>query len=116
MTLDKGYAVDTLSQRSAFLERYRDNACCVDYQTVVKGSQSLNRELFKKPLVYVFHNVIDDIGHSANPTDVVEACRKAVEQLAAMVKSIHASFNVVPIRPRRSSVSRILPRRLPMKK
>ncbi|WP_233547772.1 PglZ domain-containing protein [Parabacteroides sp. AF17-28] len=94
MTLDKGYAVDTLSQRSAFLERYRDNACCVDYQTVVKGSQSLNRELFKKPLVYVFHNVIDDIGHSANPTDVVEACRKAVEQLAAMVKSIHASFNV----------------------
>ena len=94
MTLDKSFIVDTLSQRSELLNQYKEGACCVDYQTVARGSQSSNRELFKKTLVYVFHNVIDDIGHSSNPTDVVEACRKTVEQLAAMIKSIHASFNV----------------------
>lgn len=89
--------LNTLEKRSAHVALYREGAVCTDYVTVVNGTKDVNRELFKKPLVYIFHNTIDEIGHSNNPMEVVSACRRTIEQLAKLIRSLHASYNVTNV-------------------
>ena len=81
-------------QRSDFLNGYVNGATCVNYEEVDGNNMQTNRELFKKPLVYVFHNTIDEAGHNG---DIIDACRKSIQQLAKLVKSLHATFNVANV-------------------
>ncbi len=99
---DKELMVDgevraTMDSRTALVAAYRDGACCVDYETVIKADVKAARELFKRPLVYIFHDTIDTASHGASATDVIDACRKAVEQLAVLIRRLHASWNVVDV-------------------
>lgn len=89
--------LNTLEKRSAHVSLFQEGAVCVDYVSVVNGTQEVNRELFKKPLVYIFHNTIDEIGHSNNPMEVVGACHRAIEQLAKLIRSLHATYNVTNV-------------------
>lgn len=84
----------TLDQRSAHLQNYVKDGLCANYADIDSQSQDENRELFKRPMVYVYHNTIDDAGHNG---DVVEACSKSVQQLAKLVNSLHATFNVANV-------------------
>lgn len=86
-----GVDISSISQRTDFLNGYEDRAACVNFEDVEGNNLQTNRELFKRPLVYVFHNTIDEAGHNG---DVVDACRKSIQQIAKLVKSLHASFNV----------------------
>lgn len=86
-----GTDLSSISQRSDFLNGYVEGAACVNYEDVEGNNQQTNRALFKKPLVYVFHNTIDEAGHNG---DVVDACRKSIQQIAKLVKSLHSSYNV----------------------
>ena len=81
-------------QRSDFLNGYVNGATCVNFEEVEGNNMQTNRELFKKPLVYVFHNTIDEAGHNG---DIIDACRKSIQQLAKLVKSLHATFNVANV-------------------
>lgn len=67
MTVD-GQLLTTKEQRTAHLGRYRDGAVCVKYEEVMNGDQTSNRELFKHPLVYIFHDVIDENSHPQDPS------------------------------------------------
>lgn len=89
-----GSALATTTQRSDFLNEYVEGATCVSFEEVEGNNQQTNRALFKKPLVYVFHNTIDKAGHNG---DVADACREAIRQLAKLVKSLHASYNVANV-------------------
>ena len=92
-----GSVLTTTEQRTAHLCKYRDDAICVRYEDVMNGDSQSMRELFKRPLVYIFHDTIDDAGHSQSPFDVINACRKAIEQLAVLVKRLHATWNVTNV-------------------
>lgn len=81
-------------QRSDFLNGYVNGATCVNFEEVEGNNMHTNRELFKKPLVYVFHNTIDEAGHNG---DIIDACRKSIQQLSKLVKSLHATFNVANV-------------------
>lgn len=87
----------TLESRSAQVAKYKEDACCVDYETVIKADQKTARALFKRPLVYIFHDTIDAAGHGADAGDVIAACRKAIEQLAVLIRRLHASWNVTNV-------------------
>ena len=76
-----GLPLSTMEQRTAQLTRYRDGAVCISYEEVMNGSISNVREFFKKPLVYIFYNTIDEASHSQSPFEVIRACRTAIEQL-----------------------------------
>lgn len=89
-----GSDLATTTQRSDFLNGYVEGATCVNFEDVEENNQQTNRALFKKPLVYVLHNTIDEAGHNG---DVVEACSKSIRQLAKLVKSLHATFNVANV-------------------
>jgi uncharacterized protein (TIGR02687 family) len=89
-----GQILSTLDSRIKHLEKYQKGALCVSYVDVMNNDQTTNRELFKHPLVYIFHDTIDEAGHTQNPFDVIEACKKAVEQLAVLIPRLHATYNV----------------------
>lgn len=92
-----GEVLDTLESRSAQVAKYKEGACCVDYETVIKSDQKTARALFKRPLVYIFHNTIDAASHGADAGEVVVACRKAIEQLVVLIRRLHASWNVTNV-------------------
>ena len=67
------------------------------YEEVMNGDLSAMRELFKRPLVYIFHDTIDEASHSQSPFEVIAACRKAIEQLTVLVRRLHATWNVTNV-------------------
>ena len=92
-----GEVLATLESRLTQVTKYKENACCVDYETVIKADQKTARALFKRPLVYIFHDTIDAASHGADAGDVIVACRKAIGQLAVLVRRLHASWNVANV-------------------
>ena len=92
-----GQVLTTTEQRTAHLARYKEGAVCVKYEDVMNGDQSSNRELFKRPLVYIFHDVIDENSHPQNPFEIIRSCRTAINQLVVLVKRLHATWNVANV-------------------
>jgi hypothetical protein len=96
MVVDKNI-LNTTEKRSAHLQKYRDGAICVPFETVAEYNQDKNREIFKHSLVYIFHDVIDKTGHDGNAKQVTQACREAITELGTMIPKIHASYNVTEV-------------------
>lgn len=91
------HILDTTQKRSEHLQAYRDGAVCVPFETVAEYNQEQNREIFKHPLVYIFHDVIDKTGHDGNAKQIVNSCREAINELKNMIPKIHASYNVTEV-------------------
>lgn len=91
------HILDTTQKRSEHLQVYRDGAVCVPFETVAEYNQEKNREIFKHPLVYIFHDVIDKTGHDGNAQQIVNSCREAINELKKMIPKIHASYNVTEV-------------------
>lgn len=91
------HILDSTQKRSDHLQAYRDGAICVDFNEVAKYNQDKNREIFKHSLVYIFHDVIDKVGHKGNSEDIVQSCRKTIKELATMIPKVHASYNVTEV-------------------
>jgi len=91
------HILDTTEKRSDHLQRYRDGAICVPFETVAEYNTDKNREIFKHSLVYIFHDVIDKTGHDGNAKQVTQACREAITELGTMIPKIHASYNVTEV-------------------
>lgn len=87
----------TADARTELLGNYKPNAVCVDYSTVMQQDQRVNRELFKRPLVYIMHNTVDDAGHSNSAIEFTQGCSKAIEELKALILRLHDYYNVVNI-------------------
>lgn len=92
-----GTLLKETEQRTTHLGKYRDGGICIRYEDVMNGDVQSMRELFKRPLVYIFHDVIDHTGHSQSPFEVIGACRKAIDQLAVLIKRLHATWNVTNV-------------------
>lgn len=89
-----GKVPSTIEDRAAVLEAHRQGATAVSYSQVMKNNRDANRELFKRPLVYIYHDTIDRRGHDG---DLTGACGDAVKELAALVNSLLASMNVAHV-------------------
>ena len=68
-----GAVLTTTEQRTAHLGKYKEGAVCMRYEEVMNGDLSAMRELFKRPLVYIFHDTIDEASHSQSPFEVIAA-------------------------------------------
>lgn len=92
-----GAVLTTTEQRTAHLSKYKEGAVCMRYEEVMNGDTSAMREQFKRPLVYIFHDAIDEASHSQSPFEVIAACRKAIGQLTVLVRRLHATWNVTNV-------------------
>ncbi len=84
-------------QRGQQLSQFKPDSDCKDYKFVSESSQKEMRELFKKPVVYVMHDKIDKEGHDQSAIEMTKACSDTVKDLAALVHSIHMSYNVADV-------------------
>lgn len=92
-----GKQLDSTKKRSDHLQMYRDNSICVPFEEVVQYNQDKNREIFKHPLVYIFHNSIDEQGHDGTGKQVVTGCTQAIEDISTLVAKILSSYNVTEV-------------------
>ena len=95
MSVD-GKVLTTIDERTAQLRKNLHDAACISYKDVMNYTNVMDQRPFFKehPVVYIFHNTIDDYGHIGNVTD---ACAKAIDELATLVERLHASWNVVNV-------------------
>jgi hypothetical protein len=101
---DQNMAVDSKTlgdtdKRSEHLALYKPDAICVDFvkDGINKYITDKNREIFKHPLVYVMHDVIDNTGHDGVAKDIVEACRKTINDIKELVRKILESYGVTEV-------------------
>ena len=92
-----GKVLNDVDKRSAHLNKYKENAICVNYEDIMNASVQTAREICKRPLVYILHNTIDEASHTQSPFEVIRACRLAIEQLSVLIKRLHASWNVTNV-------------------
>lgn len=90
-----GHILKTTAQRTSQVRLYNAEAECATYDMLM-GISNLQerRDFVKKPLVYVFHDAIDNDGHDS---DLPRACQAAVKELAALVNHLHATLNVANV-------------------
>lgn len=89
-----GVVLTLIEQRTEQVKKFCPDAICVKYDDVMNGDTQSKRELFKKPLVIIYHDTIDEASHNQSTFDVIHACHRAVEQLTALVRRCHATWNV----------------------
>lgn len=87
-----GKVLSSTKQRSEQVANYKPDGVCVNFDDVCTQVMS-HRDLFKRPLVYVMHDRIDNIGHDQNPKEIAESCNKAIDELAKFVHSLHMTLN-----------------------
>ena len=86
--------LNSLQKRKVQLQKYITNSDCIKAQTLLEGNTTELRELFKKPLVYIYYDILDTIAHEGDRESVTKVCNRAVEDIARMVNTLHASLNV----------------------
>lgn len=89
-----GVVLTLIEQRTEHVRKFREDAVCVKYEEVMNGDAMAKRELFKSSLVIIYHDTIDEASHNQSTFDVIHACHRAVEQLTALVRRCHATWNV----------------------
>ena len=94
MLLDDEKCPVSIAQRTAFINKYKEGAICLDFNEVYGSTTNANRDYFKKPLVYIFHNAIDESGHLNDPAAVVDACRSSINKLRDFIQRLHATYNI----------------------
>lgn len=79
----------TTEQRSAILSGWKDSACAIQYDEIMKMNRTQLRDFMKdKTLVYIYHDTIDNAGeHDEN--HVFTACKKAIEDIVALVNRLY---------------------------
>lgn len=90
-----GSVLSSMALRTAQLQKYCPDAECVSYRELMKvNNKTSKRDFFKKPLVYILHDSIDNDGHVS---DLPRACEAAVKEIASLVNTLHASLNVTNV-------------------
>ncbi len=97
MSVDDTELTD-IEKRTKHLDKYQQGAICVPFEKLNKQTKAENREMFKCPLVYIYHNQIDKIGHdSGSGSEVTSICAESIQKIAEEVRSILASYNVTEV-------------------
>lgn len=90
-----GENTKTTEQRRAILKKSVPEADAYLFKDVVNLTQKDGREIFSSPLVYIYHNRIDEQGDkSKTEQNTSEAVDKSVEELGKFIKKLHSSYFV----------------------
>lgn len=92
-SLDGGPYLLDIKQREQHLQRYKSESRCFNFEDLQSDSFTNREKLKGYKLVYVFHDVIDAIGHNDDGESLITACRKTINELSEFVLSSLASYN-----------------------
>lgn len=91
--------IDEISSASTFrtkiLENHNIKSMAVQYDSLDELGQTKRRDIFKKEVVYVYHDVIDSTGDK-KPSErrAFGAVEDTINELKKFVKLLHSSYNV----------------------
>jgi len=93
-----GISTSGTENRSKLLQKYNPNSSAIQYSDLQGLSRKDTREIFKRNVVYVYHDVIDSTGDKRNSERrTFDAVEDAIEELKKFVKNLHASLNVAKV-------------------
>jgi uncharacterized protein (TIGR02687 family) len=94
----KELSTEGIQNRQKILQKYEPEARAIQYTDLMQMNQEEARSLFKSPLVYIYHNVIDAIGDDRkSEMRTFNAVSDAISEISSLVKKIHASYNVARV-------------------
>ncbi|MBW8334813.1 MAG: BREX-1 system phosphatase PglZ type A [Prolixibacteraceae bacterium] len=94
VTID-GILSDGPKNREKILQQTEPDSLALSYAQLDGLSQADARQVFKSKLVYIYHDVIDAIGHKrASERNVLPMVPSVIEDLKKLVKYLHTSMNV----------------------
>jgi uncharacterized protein (TIGR02687 family) len=93
--LNDGISTSGTDNRTKILQTQNKDAQAYQYSDIEGLSQTAKREIFKKPVVYIYHDVIDSTGDK-KPSErrTFEAVKDAINELRYFTKMLHSSYNV----------------------
>jgi len=84
--------------RSKILQTAKEDAIAYQYSEIEGLTQTQKREIFKKPLVYIYHDVIDATGDKkTSERRAFNVVNDAIEELKYFVNHLHATLNVARV-------------------
>ena len=90
-----GQIVAGVDSRSRYLSNHVSEAEVIDFEKVFKFKDDEGKAYFKKNLVYIMHNAIDELCHPATSAeDVTNTCQTSIEKIRTVVRKLHNSWNV----------------------
>lgn len=89
MLVDDVYLPD-IAKRDKHVKNYIQGATCYNFKDVKHiTDKKIWREMFKSPIIYIFHDEIDDVGHDDDAEKLTIACNTAIKELAEFVNRLH---------------------------
>lgn len=93
-----GISTSGTDNRTKILQVQNKEAQAYQYSDFSGLKQEAKREIFKKPVVYIYHDVIDSTGDKKlSERRTFEAVKEAVNELKIFTKLLHSSYNVVKV-------------------
>ncbi len=90
-----GLSTSGTENRSKILQLSKEEAHAYQYADIIGLSQTEKREIFKKPLVYIYHDVIDATGDKrASERRTFDSVEDTIEEIKILAKNLHATNNV----------------------
>ena len=87
-----------IPNRAKILQQVNEEALAYTYESLEGLSLQELREIFKSPLVYVYHDVIDDTGDKKrSERRTFEVTKDAINELKQFIKKLHSSYNVAKV-------------------
>lgn len=97
ITID-GYSTEGIENRQQILRFHMEDAIAIQYNTVESMPLKDSREIFKAPLVYVYHDVIDATGDKkSSERRTFKAVEEAITELGKFVNKVHHTYNVTRV-------------------
>lgn len=91
----EGISTSGIENRRKIIQYFHKNADAIKYSDFNNKSERELREIFKKNLVYIYHDTIDATGDARKSEhESFEAVEKAIQELSAMIKRIHSTMGV----------------------
>ena len=93
--INSSISTEGIPNRNNILQKAKSDSLAVQFSEIISNSQEKNREIFKKAVVYIYHDIIDSTGDKkASERRTFDVVPEAIDEIKRMVKSLHATFNV----------------------
>ena len=92
-----GKILSSTSLREQQLAKYKESVLAITYKELMAMDAHDRYECFKRQLVFIYHDTIDNDSHDGEARKMVRASRQAIEDLKKLVPWIHDKGNVTKI-------------------
>jgi uncharacterized protein (TIGR02687 family) len=96
--LNDGISTSGTDNRTKILQTTRQDSLAIQYSDIIGKDRTSIREIFKRSIVYVYHDVIDATGDDKrSERRTFDDVKVAVNELKIFTKLLHASYNVAKV-------------------